>query len=131
MFITRESDYAVRIVRELADGCRKTVQGISAAERVPVPFAYKILKKLEKGGLVQGYRGAGGGYCLTRETADITLFDVMTAIDGRLLLCECMDHNYRCPLREGGRECKVHGEFERIQGLMLAGLKEKTLDRIF
>jgi Rrf2 family protein len=131
MFITRESDYAVRIMRELADGSRKTVQDISAAEQVPVPFAYKILKKLEKGGLVQGYRGAGGGYRLTRETADTTLFDVMTAVDGRLLLSECMDRSYHCPLREGGRQCRVHGEFERIQGLILAGLKEKTLDRIF
>ncbi|MDR3173547.1 MAG: Rrf2 family transcriptional regulator [Treponema sp.] len=131
MFITRESDYAVRIIRELADGAKKTVQGISAGEQVPVPFAYKILKKLEKGGLVQSFRGAGGGYRLAKEAAHITLFDVMSAIDGKLLLSECMDHNYRCPHREKGKQCKVHGEFERIQALILAGLRERTLDQIF
>jgi Rrf2 family protein len=131
MFITRESDYAVRIIRELADGGKKTVQEISAGEQVPVPFAYKILKKLEKGGLVQGFRGAGGGYRLMKKISVITLFDVMTAVDGRLLLSECMDHDYRCPLREGGRQCKVHAEFARIQGLILAGLKERSLAQIF
>jgi Rrf2 family protein len=131
MFITRESDYAVRILRELADGDKKTVQDISAREQVPVPFAYKILKKLEKGALVRSYRGAGGGYRVAKDMAAITLFDVMNAIDGNLLLSECMDHNYRCPHREGGRHCKVHGEFERIQALILAGLRERTLDQIF
>jgi DNA-binding IscR family transcriptional regulator len=55
----------------------------------------------------------------------------MSAIDGKLLLSECMDHNYRCPHREGGKQCKVHGEFERIQSLILAGLKERALDQIF
>ncbi|MDR0641164.1 MAG: Rrf2 family transcriptional regulator [Treponema sp.] len=130
MFITRESDYAVRIIRSLADGAKKSMGDISAGELVPVPFAYKILKKLEKGGLVQSFRGAGGGYRLTRAAAQITLFDVMIAVDGKLLLSECMDHNYRCPHREGGKQCKVHGEFERIQALILAGLRERTLDQI-
>jgi Rrf2 family protein len=131
MFITRESDYAVRILRELADGTWKTVQAISAGELVPVPFAYKILNKLEKGGLVQSSRGAGGGYRLAKELTGVTLYDVLAAVDGKLLLSQCMDHDYHCPLREGGRQCKVHAELERIQALILAGLKERTLDRIF
>jgi Rrf2 family protein len=131
MFITRESDYAVRILRELADGSKKTVQTISEEGQVPVLFAYKILKKLEKGGLVRSQRGARGGYCRARELKDITIFDVITAIDGSLLLSECMDHDFHCPLREGGKQCKVHAEFGRIQGLVLAGLKEKSLAQLF
>jgi Rrf2 family protein len=131
MFITRESDYAVRIIRELADGAKKGMRDLSEGARVPVPFAYKILNKLEKGGLVRSFRGAGGGYCLARALADMTLFDVMSAVDGNLLLSECMDRDYRCPYRNGGKQCGVHGEFERIQALILAGLKEKTLDRVF
>ncbi|MDR3247561.1 MAG: Rrf2 family transcriptional regulator [Treponema sp.] len=131
MFITRESDYAVRIMRMLQDGTRKTVQAICEGEAVPFQFAYKILKKLEKGGLVQSYRGAMGGYALSKETPGITLFDVISAVDEKLLLTECLGHDYRCPLNLGGRVCKVHGEFARIQALILAGLKERSLDQIF
>ena len=61
MMITRESDYAVRMIRALKDGEQLTIEQICRKEQVPRQFAYKILKKLEKAGLVRIRRGAGGG----------------------------------------------------------------------
>jgi Rrf2 family protein len=131
MFITRESDYGARIIRSLAGGGRKTVQDICSEELVPFQFCYKILKKLEKGGLVRGFRGANGGYVLARDTGAITLFDVVSAVDGDLLITECLGPGYKCPLnRQGKKRCGIHREFIRIQNLLLSGLKEKNLTEI-
>ncbi|MDR1901233.1 MAG: Rrf2 family transcriptional regulator [Treponema sp.] len=131
MFITKEADYAVRIIRELARGSRETVQCICQQEQIPHQYGYKILKKLEKGGLVQGFRGSNGGYALTKSTGEITLYDVLTAVDDSLLINECLQHGFTCPLNSGKRRCGIHREFSRIQALILEGLKEKNLTDIF
>ncbi|MDR2094028.1 MAG: Rrf2 family transcriptional regulator [Treponema sp.] len=131
MFITKEADYAVRIVRELARGGRETVQCICQEEHVPHQYGYKILKKLEKSELVQSFRGSNGGYALAKSINEITLYDVLTAIDDKLLINECLQHNYKCPLNSGKRKCGIHREFLRIQALIMEGLKEKKLIEIF
>jgi Rrf2 family protein len=131
MFITREADYGARIIRELADGGRKAVRDICAKELVPFQYGYKILKKLEKSGLVRGFRGASGGYVLAKDIGAITLYDVVTAVDGELLINECLGQGYKCPLnRPGKRRCGIHREFIRLQNMLLAGLKEKKLAEI-
>jgi Rrf2 family protein len=127
MFITRESDYAVRVLRELADGKLKTVQRICEREMVPFQYCYKILKKLEKKGLVKGFRGANGGYRIAKDPEAITLFDVITAIDESPAITECLKHGFDCPRNRGLKMCKVHAEFNRIQTLLLDSLKEKSL----
>ncbi|MDR1319238.1 MAG: Rrf2 family transcriptional regulator [Treponema sp.] len=130
MFITKESDYAVRILRELKDGEKRTVPDICDQESIPYQYAYKIIKKLEKAGLVKSYRGAGGGYRLSKNTARITLFDVINAVSEEALLFECLRHGHRCPMNEGGRKCRVHAEFNRVQNIILSTLKEKSLAEI-
>lgn len=127
MFITRESDYAVRVLRELADGELKGVQLICERETVPFQYCYKILKKLEKKGLVKGFRGPGGGYRIVRDPKAITLFDVITSIDESPVITECLKHGFDCPRNRGLKMCKVHAEFNRIQTLLLNSLKEKSL----
>jgi Rrf2 family protein len=132
MFVTKEADYAVRIIRELSRRGKENVQSICENELIPRAYAYKILKKLEKAGIVLAYRGVAGGYALAREPRLITLFDVITAVDGALLLSECLGHGTSCPMNgKGAKRCKVHGEFSRIQALILKHLKEKSLAEIF
>ena len=55
MFITRECDYAVRVLRALAGETRLSVNEICDREAITAPFAYKILKKLQKAGIVKGH----------------------------------------------------------------------------
>jgi Rrf2 family protein len=132
VFITKEADYAVRVIRELSLGGKEKVRDICESERIPRQYGYKILKKLEKAGIVLSYRGVDGGYALAREPRLITLFDVITAVDGEPLLNECLRHGASCPMNgKGARRCKVHGEFSRIQSLILKHLKEKSLEEIF
>lgn len=131
MFITRECDYAVRVIRALSGMPRMSVNEICEKESITAPFAYKILKKLQKAGIVKGYRGVHGGYALNRLLRELTLFDVYSAIDPDMFIIECMNPNSSC-VRDGenGVPCLVHRELESIQAELWAMLRRKTLDEI-
>ena len=131
MIFSRETDYAIRIIRALSRGGRKTIDEICQYEHIPRQFSYKILKKLEKSDLVQISRGAGGGYVLAADMRNITLYNVFRAIEGELLLNDCLGHGFDCPMRGRGKGiCGVHKELNRIQSLFLGHLKEKSLSEI-
>jgi Rrf2 family protein len=131
MFITKESDYAVRMIRALSHREIGTVKSLSEEEQVPHQYSYKILKKLEKAGLVRGYRGTNGGYSLVKPLSAISLFDVVNAVEDRLLLTECLGHGFDCSRNKEKEKCGVHKEFEKIQDLLLSVMKAKSLEEIF
>jgi Rrf2 family protein len=131
MFITKESDYAVRMIRALSRKEIGTVALLSGEEHVPRQYSYKILKKLEKAGLVRSYRGTNGGYALAQPVSGITLFDVLSAVEDRLLLTECLGDDFACSKNSEKENCGVHCEFERIQNLLLTNLRSNTLAEIF
>ena len=109
MLITRECDYAVRVVRALADGRRMSVGEICEKEFITAPFAYKILKKLQKAGIVKGFRGVHGGYSLNRVAKELTLYDVYTAIDPEFFIIDCLEPGYQCTCDGSGNQiCTVH-----------------------
>ena len=130
MFLTRECDYAVRVVRSLADSEKKAVNLICEEEHVPIYFAYKILKKLEKAKIVQATRGAVGGYQLATKLNKITLLDIVTAIDTDLLLNACLKEGFDCTRDTEDNHCKVHIELSEIQDRLVAMLQEKTMDQL-
>ena len=90
MTMTRESDYAVRIMRALSHGSLKTVREICGEEAIPTQFAYKILKKLSNAGLIQIIRGAAGGYKLDKDLHDVSLLDIMHAIGEKGVVNACI-----------------------------------------
>ena len=63
MFITRECDYAVRVIRALAGESRLSVSEICEKESITAPFAYKILKKLQEAGACKGVPGSTWRLC--------------------------------------------------------------------
>lgn len=128
MFITRECDYAVRVIRALGGEKRLSVNEICERESITAPFAYKILKKLQKAKIVRGYRGVHGGYTLNRKLEEMTLLDVYSAIDPEMFLIECMDPEFHC-IRDGQDDlpCRVHYELADIQQEMYKMLKRKPL----
>ena len=130
MFLTKECDYAIRIVRELADMEKKSVKTICDREQVPRPFAYKILKRLENAGLVSASRGTAGGYTLVKSPDNVTLLEIVKAVDSRLFLNECLLPGYSCPHNSNGNYCGVHKEFSRVQKLLIYALNEKSITDI-
>jgi Rrf2 family protein len=117
-------------MRQLADGEKKTTEDICVKERIPTPFAYKILKKLEKSGFVRSFRGARGGYSLIKDPAVFTLYDIFIAMGEQMELTACLKVDFECPMNPSGTECGVHKEYIRLQELVFAGMQEKTMQEL-
>src|SRR5919108_3929700 len=87
MRVSAKTDYAIRAALELAAAVdERPVKGerIATAQSIPLRFLENILMQLRHAGLVESRRGADGGYRLARPAADVTLADVIRAIDGPL-----------------------------------------------
>ena len=130
MVITRETDYAIRILRALLDGELHTVGQLAQDELLPQAFAYKILKKLEKAGLVKVVRGTAGGCRLAADLARTSLYDLMMATGERSDLSACMDPDHQCPWRSSHGGCTVHCKLLEIQEKLDADLRSHSLEEI-
>ena len=106
MVITRETDYALRILRALLDGELHAVGEIAQAELLPQAFAYKILKKLEKAGLLEIRRGTAGGCRLTADLDQTSLYDLMLAMGERSDLCRLHGAGLPVPLAQQPRRLR-------------------------
>ncbi|MDO8755380.1 MAG: Rrf2 family transcriptional regulator [Anaerolineales bacterium] len=98
MQITRQADYAVRAVLYLARNSdqRTATSMIAEKQRIPPSFLAKIVSQLSIAGLLHTSRGARGGVALARDAKDITLLEVVEAIDGPIQLNECVGDNGSC-----------------------------------
>jgi len=119
MQITRAGEYAVLGLLCLArrpDGSVVMVDQVSQEERIPKSFAAKIFQSLAKAGLVKSNRGTGGGFTLLKKAADITVLEVIEAIEGKIAFQRC--------LSEDEPQCEHFG------GCALCGLFEQAQDRV-
>lgn len=130
MFLTKECDYGIRIIRALADGQKKTAEDICDIENIPGQFAYKILKKMERGGFLQSCRGRDGGYWLVKSLDDITIHDIITTIDEYLFINECLRDDRPCSRNPESSPCLVHHELERIQEQLVSELQRKSIKEV-
>ena len=103
MQITRQADYAVRAVlflTNLDENERVATSTIAEKQRIPPSFLAKIISQLSIAGLLHTSRGARGGVTLAREPRDISLLDVVEAIDGPIQLNECVGDSGICSFEE-------------------------------
>ena len=86
MRVSAKADYALRAAVELAAAGEGPLKGdrIAQAQQIPSNFLENILSDLRNAGLVASRRGADGGYWLARPAAEVTLADVIRAVDGPL-----------------------------------------------
>lgn len=103
MQITRQADYAVRAVLHLARAGnveRSATSAIAKAQNIPPSFLAKIISQLSIPGLLNTSRGARGGVTLAREPKDISLLEVVEAIDGPIQLNECVGNTGACTFED-------------------------------
>lgn len=129
MLISRETDYALRILRSLLEGERKSVGDISKSEMIPQQFAYKIMKKLSRAGLVEITRGVDGGCRLSGDLESVSLYDLMVAMDERCAVNACMDPAYQCP-RRAQHGCIVHSQLAVVQQNLDNELRAHSLKKL-
>lgn len=99
MQITRQADYAVRAIvylAELGPDKRAATSQIAQEKQIPPSFLAKIVSQLSVAGLLQTSRGARGGVSLAKSPDNISLLEVVEAIDGPILLNECVADSGAC-----------------------------------
>lgn len=104
MQITRQADYAIRAVlflSRLEPGRRASTSAVAKEQSIPPSFLAKIISQLSIAGLLHTSRGARGGVMLARDAGEITLLDVVEAIDGPITLNECVEDAADCVLGSG------------------------------
>jgi Rrf2 family protein len=131
MFITREADYAIRVLRAVSGGKRCTVGEICSREVLPQQFVYKILKKLEQAGLLKITRGARGGCALAGSLRETSLYDLMNALDGNMTISGCVREGYECEWQQQhSMPCVVHKQLMRMQESFDKKLRECSLHKL-
>ena len=114
MQLTRAGEYAIKSLLYLAmqeENARVMASEVAEASDIPVNFVRKILESLAKTGLVRSFRGAGGGFVLGRSPEDISLRDVIEAVEGPLALNQCLQpsgcaNKTHCPVTAIWREAQ-------------------------
>ena len=108
MRLTHLADYAVVLMTAAARrdaAARLSATELSEETGVPLPTAQKLMQQLSAHGLLVGQRGQGGGYALARPVSEISLADIVEAVEGPIVLTMCADGvNHECALDQ---HCRV------------------------
>ena len=130
MQITRQADYAVRAVLYLArlgGAERAATSAVAEEQRIPPSFLAKIISQLSIAGLLHTSRGARGGVTLARPPKDITLLEVIEAIDGPIQLNECVGDEANCSFDEG---CPLRDVWCNAQEILVKRLKGTNFQQL-
>jgi len=124
--LSKLTDYATVILAAMArePGARFTAAGLAERTGVGQATVSKLLKRLARAGLLASYRGARGGYRLSRSPAAVSAVEIVDLIEGRVALTECAQDGCRCEL-EG--TCGVSHQWQRINRAIRQALDEITL----
>ncbi len=122
MKLTRGGEYGIRGVLYLAqqnDGKVSMLSAIAKTQDVPPRFLAKIFQALAKAGVVKSHRGAKGGFSLARPANEITIRDVIEAVEGPVLLNVCLTGPGECTRDE---ICPMHAVWSEAQEKMMSVL---------
>jgi Rrf2 family protein len=131
MQITRQADYAIRAVRYLAkqgSNQRSATSTVAQEMKIPPSVLAKIISQLSIAGLLHTSRGARGGVSLARDPKEISLLDVVEAIDGPILLNECVGDPESCVFNN---DCLVHPIWVEAQESLVKRLRGTTFDKLY
>ena len=130
MQITRQADYALRAILYLArldPQQRASTSQIAEYQQIPPSFLAKIISQLSIAGILNTSRGARGGVSLARKPEEISLLDVVEAIDGPITLNECTKDPSVCAF---GEDCPIHDVWCETQAELVQQLQESTFDKL-
>jgi Rrf2 family iron-sulfur cluster assembly transcriptional regulator len=128
--VNRRTDYSVRVLLSLAKrpfGTRLATQVIQDEMLVPRPFLQRIIADLSKAELIVTYPGVNGGIQLARPAEAINLRQLWEAIEGPLLISDCLKSRDECPLGSG---CPVRSRWARLQAMIAHEMEATRLDEL-
>ncbi len=104
-----------------------TLAEIAEKERISQGFLEEIAALLRSGGIIEGRRGAGGGYVLAKDPSALTVADVITAIEGPVALVDCLADMGACALSS---RCTNRNVWSAVQNQILSLLSTMTIARV-
>src|SRR5690606_26660207 len=124
--VTRLTDYATLLMTVLAAAPESVHSATALAERTRLEPATvsKVLKALAQAGLVEGLRGVNGGYRLAQAPPQISLLEIVEAIEGRLEMTECSSEHSRC---EHETFCGIAPHWRLVNDVIADTLRSMTL----
>src|SRR5262245_34770936 len=127
--ISRLTDYATVILAALATEPARVQTSACLAEqtKLALPTVSKLLKQLQRAGLVASTRGLRGGYQLARPATDITAADILDALEGPFALTDCSSGTSQCGLE---KSCRVGHAWQRLNMTIRRSLREVTLAQL-
>jgi FeS assembly SUF system regulator len=138
--LTKKADYSLIALKHFAARQKKTQEAASAKEvadtcGIPLPVLSKLLQKLGKSGFLRSEYGTNGGYRLAREPREISVLEVIRAIDGPIVLANCFTehvscgHSGKCTVRRPLR--RIHeGILRLLQGVSIEDMLEESEDEL-
>ncbi len=123
------TDYATVVLANLAQEPARHRAAAELAERTRLtrPTVSKVLKGLQRAGLVISSRGAQGGYRLARAPVDITAAQILDVFEGPIAITECSSASSQCGIE---RLCRVGGAWQRINAAIRRALEDVTLEQL-
>lgn len=124
--VSKLSDYATVLLGHLAAAPARVRPAADLAEaaRLELPTVSKVLKLLGSAGLVESYRGVSGGYRLARPPEQISVAQIVEAIDGPIGMTQCAVHVGQCSHED---HCGVRGPWQRISQVVVQALRGMSL----
>lgn len=124
--ISKMTDYGTVVMTHLAKFPDRRFSARELAEElgIAVPTVSKILKTLERGGLLAAQRGKHGGYSLADEPEKVTVAQVIRAMEGPIALTECASEAVQCDQEDS---CTVQNNWQRINKAIMRALEEVSL----
>jgi Rrf2 family transcriptional regulator, cysteine metabolism repressor len=133
MMFSTKAEYGVRVMAHLAnsdDDGPISLATIADAEGLPLAYLEHLVQRLRRAQLIGSRRGAHGGYTLARAPGDISMAEVVSALEGDIAPIECItadaDGALTCA-REGSEPCPTKLLWTRVQGSIVRTLTEMTL----
>ena len=124
--VSKLTDYATVLMAALADGPDELASASDLAERArfELPTVSKLLKQLAGAGLIESRRGVNGGYRLARPSSEISVLDIVIAMEGPIGMTECSLHDGQCGIEQS---CGVRANWRRINDVVADALRGVSL----
>ena len=128
--LTKLTDYSVVLMSHLAaePETQMTSSSLAQATQIALPTVSKILKVLSREGLLVSHRGASGGYTMARAPREISVAEVISAMEGPIAMTECADLSDGECIQESF--CRVRGNWQRINDAVRNALASITLEEM-
>jgi FeS assembly SUF system regulator len=125
--LSKLTDYAIVVMSDMARqaGCVHTVPQIAERTGLPAPTVAKLMKSLTPAGLTVSHRGAAGGYALSRVAEEISIAEIITAMEGPIALTACVEGgDSQCEVE---RLCPMRGGWEKVNRALRGALQGVSL----